>query len=448
MAKDIGTERVLASLGHTIEGMSTIELGPHQVPSTDSVVVDRGEPSGSARFIERKIIGVGGFGEVVEAFDTDLKRRVALKRTRKPGDGRSARLIEEAQITAQLDHPSIPAVHSLGADAQGRPFFSMAYIEGMSLAELAVERLEDPDTARLYDTRRVLRLFTQVCYAVAFAHERGVLHRDIKPENVMIGPFGEVWLMDWGISKVAGAALRDEALALTGQRPPVEVSAQRPETSVGAVLGTPGFMAPEQASGEPLDARADVYALGATLFAALTGQPPVTGSTTLQVLMKTARGELTPLKSLTQVEGPLEAIIHKALAHAPQDRYASVSDMVVDIEAYLSDHRVAALDESLARRAVRAYFSRDRRGARMRVFDLDMLALGCFLLGLGVGGLTSHWFEGWAWALICAGALACLPAVYTYLRQRRDEDPDLRRDLREGKTPTGHTGSSDDDPLC
>src|SRR5881392_1508513 len=219
------------------------------------------------RLLER--IARGGMGVVYAAQDENLQRRVALKVLDVPGtDGDLAnRLVREARVLAALEHPGIVPVHDVGTLADGRAFYTMKFVEGQRLDKYIVSVTSIPDR---------LRVFHRICEAVAFAHARGVLHRDLKPENIMVGAFGEALVMDWGVAKVlrgidAGGTRADDEDAVSPDAPGVAA-----RTGHGAVLGTPGYMAPEQARGgaNQLDERADIYALGAILWFLITGSAP------------------------------------------------------------------------------------------------------------------------------------------------------------------------------
>jgi serine/threonine protein kinase len=272
------------------------------------------------------VAGSGGMGTVYVVRDPDLGRRVALKVLDVEDDELGARLRREARILAQLEHPGIVAVHEVGALADGRTFYTMKLVDGDPL---------DRAASGLTLAER-LRLYLRVADTVAFAHARGVVHRDLKPANIMVGPFGEALILDWGLAKVLGADV-DRPLASR----PVGPGA----TGAGAVLGTPGFMAPEQQAGASaaVDARADIYSMGAILGSLLPPRAPV----------------------------PLRAIAAKAMDPSPAERYPDVAGLARDVTRFLDGERVSALPEGLLRRA-------QRLASRHRV---ALGILGAYLLG-------------------------------------------------------------------
>ena len=207
-------------------------------------------------------IGEGGMGEVLLARDRNIGRNVAIKRMR--GAGAAPELVErflrEAKIQARLDHPAIVPVYELGRDRDGQPYFTMKRLSGTTLLAKLAHGGDSPQA--------LLRAFVEVCRAIDFAHARGVVHRDLKPANIMLGDFGEVYVLDWGIARIIEI---EDALTPAAGSP--SVASEAHHTQAGALLGTPGYMAPEQASGERIGPAADVYALGAILFELLAGEP-------------------------------------------------------------------------------------------------------------------------------------------------------------------------------
>lgn len=293
------------------------------------------------RLLER--VARGGMGVVYAAEDEKLQRRVALKVLDAPGADRDLanRLIREAQVLARLEHPGIVPVHDVGTLHDGRVFYTMKFVQGQRL---------DQYVETVPSVTERLRLFLRICDAVAFAHAHGVLHRDLKPANIMVGSFGEVLVMDWGLAKL----LRENA----GQKPVVadpEVtifekptqpsdttsSAGSVVTGHGTVMGTPGYMSPEQARGdvEHLDTRSDIFSLGALLRFLLTKNPD----------------GVTNAAEKPHLDKALEAICSKAAAPAPEGRYSSVPDLALDVSRYLDGLAVTARRESLFERLARFY---------------------------------------------------------------------------------------------
>jgi eukaryotic-like serine/threonine-protein kinase len=302
------------------------------------------------RLLER--VARGGMGVVYAAEDETLERRVALKVLDVPGtDGDLAnRLMREARVLARLEHPGIVPVHDVGTLADGRVFYTMKFVEGQRLDRFieGVESVQDR-----------LRLFLRICEAVAFAHARGVLHRDLKPANIMVGPFGEVLVMDWGLAKI----LRGEQQGVDLAADPEATILERPKqpgagsdstkssviTGHGTVLGTPGYMSPEQARGEVqvLDARSDIFSLGALLRFMLT--------------------QKTPAGCTPRLDRSLEAICVKATAERPESRYSAVQELGQDVSRYLDGLSVGAHPESIFEKLTRFY-------RRYRFFILLILA--------------------------------------------------------------------------
>jgi serine/threonine protein kinase len=279
-----------------------------------------------------KRIATGGMATVFLARDRELLRHVALKvLTVHETDARLAdRLIAEARTVARLEHPGIVPVHDAGRLADGRVYYTMKFVEGTTLEE---HRRSAPALPEL------LRLLLRVCDALEFAHARGVLHRDLKPSNIMVGPFGEVLVMDWGI------ATRLRAAEGGG-----DVAARRADaTGDGAIAGTPAYMSPEQADGDRdrLDRRTDVYGVGAVLYFLITGRPPVEGDTRTDALARVRRGDIRrPRQVRSDVPRRLEAICLKALHREAAERYASVADLARDLMRFLDGGPVAAYRES------------------------------------------------------------------------------------------------------
>jgi serine/threonine-protein kinase len=303
----------------------------------------------------------GGLGEVFVAHDSELNRQVALKemQDRHADDPRSrARFLLEAEVTGGLEHPGVVPVYGLGRYPDGRPFYAMRFIRGESLqaaiARYHEARSKGADVTRSpeFELRTLLTRFIAVCNAVAYAHSRGVLHRDIKPANIMLGPYGETLLVDWGLAKSGieePARGASEGTVEAPLRPSMtdDIGA----TLQGSVLGTPAYMSPEQAAGrlDLLGPASDVYSLGATLYCVLTGKAPFGGSDRGELLARVQRGVFPAPRLLNeQAPAPLEAICVKAMALRPEERYASARALAMDLEHWLADEPVAAYSEPLS----------------------------------------------------------------------------------------------------
>ncbi len=290
-------------------------------------------------------IARGGMGSVLKGRDPDLGRDVALKVLRddlRDDPGMVRRFVEEAQIGGQLQHPGIVPIYELGTFADLRPFFAMKLVKGHTLAEL-LEARDGPDD----DRPRFLSIFESIAQTVAYAHARGVIHRDLKPSNVMVGSFGEVQVMDWGLAKVlprggvvddaeAGKLDRQETVIATDR----SGSGEPGLSQAGSVMGTPSYMAPEQArgEGERVDERADVFALGSILCEVLTGDPAFLGRSSGEILRKAALGDLADAVARLDACGAdaeLVAIARDCLAREAEDRPRHAGAVAEQVTAYL-----------------------------------------------------------------------------------------------------------------
>lgn len=282
----------------------------------------------------------GGMGVVYRAIDTAFWREVAVKVVGPALAGSEAerRFVAEARITGRLQHPSVPPVHDLSALADGRPFIAMKLIQGRTLADdFRASRAPNGELSA-EDRDRLIRAFEQVCLAVAFAHSRGVIHRDLKPQNIMVGAFGEVQVMDWGLAKVLTDPVVDSPAPIaTADNWPTGPDER---TAAGRVLGTPSYMPPEQARGEAdtADERADVFALGGILCTLLTGMPPYTGASAREVWGKAVQADLADaFQRLDAVKGAgrLVDLARRCLQPEPARRPAHAGEVAVGVRSAL-----------------------------------------------------------------------------------------------------------------
>jgi PAS domain S-box-containing protein len=331
-------KRSLATLDDEDVRRSLVGLpGPEQV-APQAATIDH-VPSPHERYVRLRLHATGGIGRVWLAHDADLGRDVALKELRPEQVGQAAlgaRFLQEARITGQLEHPGIVPVYELARPRDDRqPFYTMRFVKGRTLSE-AARAYHDQRRAGRADALglpALLNAFVTVCNTVAYAHSRGVLHRDLKGPNVILGDFGEVVVLDWGLAKrldrpegePVGASADDAGAADSGQ------------TVQGQALGTPAYMAPEQAAGrlELMDRRTDVYGLGAVLYEILTGQPPFAGADAAAVLRQVQEEEPpAPHQLWPEVPAALEALCLRALAKRPADRPAAAGDLAQEVQGW------------------------------------------------------------------------------------------------------------------
>ncbi len=393
--------------------LSTAAPGPVDSDATrslDGSSIATGRPGGGRggggfgpRFRVVRLHARGGLGQVSLAVDDELDRPVALKEIQdRHADhpASRARFVLEAEITGKLEHPGIVPVYGLGHYEDGRPFYAMRFIQGDSLAEALAQFHADggphaDPSRRTLALRELLGRFLDVCDAIAYAHSRGVLHRDLKPGNVMLGPFGETLVVDWGLAKPIGGAEPggggegELGRELSGPlRLSVGISGSLPETMAGAAVGTPQYMSPEQARGDldQLGPASDVYSLGATLYSVLTGRPPVEGRDAIEVLEKVRRGEVEPPRAARPwVPRALDAVCRKSMAIEPAARYESPRALADDLRRFLADEPVAALPEGVVDRLAR-WTRRHRAAALAGVGVLGVVAVAASISALLING--------------------------------------------------------------
>ena len=301
----------------------------------------------------------GGLGVVFTAYQEELDRTVALKRIRPDRLQSSARrrFLREAALTARLQHPGIVPIYGLGQDDAG-PFYTMPFIQGQTLQE-AIDRFHGDDSLRGDPGRRslgfrgLLQQFVAACNTLAYAHDQGVVHRDLKPANIMIGPYGETLVMDWGLAKRLGGD--DAAANAEGNAPSPGPSSER-LTATGEILGTPQYMSPEQANGEPAGTDGDIFCLGLILYAVLTGKTAFEESSFRDAdrLKAVREAAIVPPRSWdAKLPRGLEAICLKGLAARPEDRFASARALANDVTRWLGDEPLTAWREPFSHRSRR-----------------------------------------------------------------------------------------------
>lgn len=328
------------------------------------------------RFVMEGELGQGGMGLVMRIHDRFLNRRLAMKvllERQAPRDEREQKLahqmlgrfLEEAQVTSQLDHPGVVPIHELGLDSQGKVYFTMRMVKGRTASEVFVDCQADSGE---WSLTRGLEVILKVCDTMAYAHDKGVLHRDLKPSNVMVGRFGEVYVMDWGLAKVLGQADRHDlrirkdagtgasVIDSTRLRDAAEDAANSVVTMDGQQLGTPSYMSPEQARGEDLDVRADVYSIGAMVYELATGRAPYTvpggRQPAYRILNDVLEGPPKRVEEIAKgVPAELVAVVEKAMARDREHRYRTVMELAADVRAFLAQrvvtaYRTGALEET------------------------------------------------------------------------------------------------------
>jgi serine/threonine protein kinase len=383
-------------------------------------------PVGACRYRIIRAHARGALGEVFLARDEELKREVALKEIQEryaDDPGSRSRFIVEAEVTGGLEHPGIVPVYGLGHHPDGRPYYAMRFVRGGCLKE-AIDRhyrvggpRPDP-VEQAIAFRKLLARFLGVCNAIAYAHSRGVLHRDLKPGNVMLGPYGETLVVDWGLAKSMAETLEGSDVPTDlidheeGFLRPMSDESSPSATMKGSIVGTPAFMSPEQARGDLdcLGPMSDVYSLGATLYYLLTGKVAFEGRDVEDILRRVKAGEFPPPGKVRKgVPRALEAIALKAMSLRPEDRYPTAKGLATDVEQWLAGASVSAYRDWYVVRLWRWCLRRPilaTAGLSCLFFDLCLLVILLLIYIQSV--LHAGWMAQWN---LAAGLLVLVPFV-------------------------------------
>jgi eukaryotic-like serine/threonine-protein kinase len=337
--RDDATQRSLGVSGG-LESRPPSMAGVEPTPQSDD-----------SRYTLIALHAIGGIGQVWLAHDVQMGRDVALKelRVEQAEDAvLSARFHREAQITGQLEHPGIVPVYEVARQpGTGRPFYTMRFVKGRTLSDVAKAYHQKRASGKvdLLEFSTLLNAFVVVCKTVAYAHSRGVIHRDLKGQNVIVGDFGEVVVLDWGLAKLVNRT--EDELPMAAMNTDFWASGKVDLTMQGETLGTPAYMAPEQAAGrvDLIDYRTDVYGLGAMLYQLLTGEPPFSGGGIDDLLRKVRSEEpVSPQQRWAEVPLTLQAACLRALAKQPSDRFASAGELAQEVEHWQEVQRQQAIE--------------------------------------------------------------------------------------------------------
>ncbi len=342
--------------------ITTTEDGPPPTP-VKVAAFELPIVSDSVYQIEQEV-GRGGVGVVVRAHDRRLGRRVALKQLQYLEPRARMRFEREMRITAKLQHPGVVPIHEAGVLESGAPFYAMKLIEGRSLKDLLGQ------CKTLEERLQLLPNLLAVVETIAYAHHEGVIHRDLKPSNVIVGSYGETVVIDWGLAKDLGAP--DDAIPQTD---PYRSPSRDDMTAIGSVVGTPAYMPPEQARGEEVDKRADVYALGAVIRQLLTAKLPYTVRTSEEMLGAVLAGPPPSLDEIARdVPRDLAAVANKAMAREASERYADAGGLLADLKSFVNGRLVSAYSYAATER-LRKWAAR-RRGVIATAAVAGLLLLG------------------------------------------------------------------------
>ena len=376
---------------------------PENPPDPDAATTDKGDVATRAdrfvtqgpqawayspqhqRFTVLRMHQQGGLGRLMIARDAELNREIALKEilpALADSEDNRRRFIREAEITGALEHPGIVPVYSLGEFPDGRPYYAMRLVRGVDLRTAIDDfhRGRAKRSERALAFRQLLGRMVDVCQAVHYAHNRGVIHRDLKPGNIMLGDYGETLVIDWGLAKTLDGQPSPDDFEVAAVTPSERASSDR--TQAGRIVGTTQYMSPEQAEGrvDRLSPASDIYGLGATLYHLLAGRPPFEGDAD-DVVLRVQQGRFeSPRAHAPHTPRSLEAICLRAMARRPDQRYATARDLALDIERYLADERVLAYAEPFASRAWR--WTRHHRAAVLSFVAAAMVAVAALSAGV------------------------------------------------------------------
>ena len=321
------------------------------------------------RYKDLEEIARGGMKTVYKAFDEKSQRYIAYATLKKDASAEAKEsFIKEARLTAKLNHPNIIPVYNMGLN-DGVPYFTMELKTGDSLKDIIDElNKENPNYTDLYDTRKLLEIFVKICDAIDFAHSKKVIHLDIKPDNIQVGSYGEVIVCDWGLSKIFDRQYKSTDINQELLTP----DTLNTETLHGHIKGTPGYMAPEQISGESKTARTDIFSLGCLLYALLYREAPFKGEDLKEILQKTLSGSY---RLDARVPESITAVIRKAMEVDPADRYESAGELKKDIENYLQGYATLA-EEASSLKLLRLFIARNKALSLISFISLLIIISG------------------------------------------------------------------------
>lgn len=302
--------------------------------------------SAPEKYRAHNILGAGGMKVVIQSDDINACREVAMAISKESSEESYERFLNEARITASLEHPNIVPVHEIGTSKTGAPYFTMKLVHGCTLEHILKKLKEkDPVYVRKYPLRTLLEIFLKVCDGIAFAHSKGIIHLDLKPDNIQVGDYGEVLVLDWGLARKI-----DEVQSDGDETPEIPLLKATRMTMDGIVKGTPEYMAPEQAAGRNSrrGRRTDIYSLGAILYSMLTLNKPFAGENAREIIRNVLDGNIIPPHTFASgdrhIPQALEFVIYKAMERSPSRRYVSVADLKADVVSYMNGYATVAED--------------------------------------------------------------------------------------------------------